>query len=77
MRVSLVLRWMLRAAVLVSQLKWIFFPVVSNDFCLLPAEYTYPPLNSSQYYLPPSATHDGDLTCDCNTVMYRYGFRPS
>lgn len=54
-----------------------FFPVVSNDFCLLPAEYTYPPLNSSQYYLPPSATHDGDLTCDCNTVMYRYGFRPS
>jgi hypothetical protein len=34
------------------------------------AEYTYPPLNVSQYYLPPRANHSGDVTCDCNTVMY-------
>jgi hypothetical protein len=34
------------------------------------AQYTYPPLNASQYYLPPQTNHTGDLTCDCNTVMY-------
>jgi len=32
--------------------------------------YNYPPLNSSQYYLPPRKDHSGDLDCDCNTVMY-------
>jgi hypothetical protein len=32
--------------------------------------YTYPPLNSSEYYLPPRTNHTGDVTCDCNTVMY-------
>jgi len=32
--------------------------------------YSYPPLNASQYYLPPRADHSGDLDCDCNTVMY-------
>jgi len=32
--------------------------------------YNYPPLNASQYYLPPRKDHDGDLKCDCNTVMY-------
>jgi len=32
--------------------------------------YNYPPLNSSQYYLPPRKDHPGDMTCDCNTVMY-------
>jgi len=32
--------------------------------------YTYPPLNASQYYLPPRTNHSGDLMCDCNTVMY-------
>jgi len=32
--------------------------------------YTYPPLNDSQYYVPPQASHTGDLDCDCNTVMY-------
>ena len=39
--------------------------------------YNYPPLNASQYYLPPRKDHSGDLTCDCNTVMYKYGFQSS
>jgi len=34
------------------------------------AEYTYPPLNATQYYLPPRTNHTGDVMCDCNTVMY-------
>ena len=34
--------------------------------------YNYPPLNASQYYLPPRVDHSGDLDCDCNTVMYKY-----
>ena len=38
--------------------------------------YNYPPINSSEYYLPPRANHSGDLTCDCNTVMYRSDSRP-
>ncbi|KAF9647146.1 hypothetical protein BDM02DRAFT_2802311 [Thelephora ganbajun] len=32
--------------------------------------YNYPPLNATQYYLPPRKDHSGDLMCDCNTVMY-------
>ncbi|KAF9790610.1 hypothetical protein BJ322DRAFT_1037347 [Thelephora terrestris] len=36
------------------------------------AEYTYPPLNASQYYLPPQTNHSGDVMCDCNTVMYSF-----
>ena len=46
-----------------------------EDPCLLPVVYTYPPLNASQYYLPPKKDHSGDLTCDCNTVMYKYEFQ--
>jgi hypothetical protein len=38
--------------------------------CRSLAEYTYPPLNASQYYLPPRTNHSGDIMCDCNTVMY-------
>ena len=34
-------------------------------------EYNYQKLNSTQYYVPPSKDHTGDLTCDCNTVLYR------
>jgi len=34
------------------------------------AEYSYQPLTPPEYYLPPSSNHSGDLTCDCNTVMY-------
>ena len=35
-------------------------------------EYTFPPINSIQYYLPPRASHSGDLICDCDAVVYRY-----
>ena len=42
-------------------------------FYLLLAEYAYPPINSTEYYLPPMANNPGDLACDCNSVMYRYG----
>jgi hypothetical protein len=34
------------------------------------AVYTYPPLNATEYYLPPRTNHTGDIMCDCNTVMY-------
>ena len=46
--------------------------VPSEDCRLLPAVYDYPPLNTSQHYLPPEADDSGDLDCDCNTVMYKY-----
>ena len=49
-----------------------FFRTTPEHFCLLSAVYTYPPLNSSQYYIPPREGNPGDLTCDCNTVMYKY-----
>ena len=42
------------------------------NFYLLSAEYIYPPINSSEYYLPPATNHSGDVMCDCNSVMYRY-----
>jgi len=32
--------------------------------------YTYEKLNVSDWYPPPSKTHAGDMTCDCDTVMY-------
>ena len=51
--------------------------VIDECFCLSLAEYTYPPLNKTQYYLPPSANDLGDVTCDCNTVMYRCGIQIS
>jgi hypothetical protein len=35
--------------------------------------YAYPPLtDSTKHYLPPRASHFGDVMCDCSTVMYRY-----
>jgi len=46
--------------------------VPSEDCCLLPAVYDYPPLNTSQHYPPPRAGDSGGLDCDCNTVMYKY-----
>jgi hypothetical protein len=49
------------------------FPVVPEDFRLLPVVYNYPPLNASQYYLPPEEGDTDGLDCDCNTVMYKYG----
>ena len=47
-------------------------PTVDEYFCLLSAAFTIPPLNSTQYYLPPGGDAFYDVTCDCNTVMYRY-----
>ena len=61
-----------RVVGLVSRLVMYIFRVISKDFCLSPVDYNYPPINSSQYYLPPSSSHAGDLDCDCNTVMYKY-----
>jgi len=46
--------------------------IPSEDYCLLPAVYNYPSLNTSQHYLPPKADDSGGLDCDCNTVMYKY-----
>lgn len=71
----LVPHWMHRAVVFVSRLVVNIFPVVSEDCCLLPASYIYPPLNTSEWYLPPNADNLGDLSCDCNTVMYKYEVR--
>ncbi|KAF9647144.1 hypothetical protein BDM02DRAFT_3129933 [Thelephora ganbajun] len=36
------------------------------------AEYNYQKLNKTEYYVPPSKNHTGDVTCDCNTMMYRW-----
>ena len=64
---------MLRAVVSVSSTHYSHSNcVIDDDSRLRSAEYTYPPLNATQYYLPPRANHSGDVTCDCNTVMYRY-----
>lgn len=60
-----------RAAVLVGRLTMYPFHVFPKDR-LFPAVYNYPPLNSTQSYLPPRQDHAGDTTCDCNTVMYMY-----
>ena len=68
----LVPHWMHRAVVLVGRVVIYIFRVISEVCCLLPVVYNYPPINSSQYYLPPSKNHSGDLGCDCNTVMYKY-----
>ena len=68
----LVPHWMHRAVVSVSRLFVDIFPVVSEDRCLLPAEYIYSPLNVTEWYVPPSEDNLGDLSCDCNTVMYKY-----
>ena len=68
----LVSHWMHRVAVLVNRLAMYIFRAVSEDFCLLPVVYIYPPLdNNGQYYILPSKNHSGDLDCDCNTVMYK------
>ena len=62
--------------VFVSRVFMNIFRDVSEDRCLLPAAYEYPPINGSQYYLPPRQDHSGDLACDCNTVMYKYEDQP-
>ena len=36
-----------------------------------PVSYNYDKLAKDHYYVSPSKNHTGDLTCDCNTVMYR------
>jgi len=41
------------------------------------ALYTYPPIKSGEYYAPPRGNVSGDMTCDCNTVMYRCEIPPS
>ena len=64
--------WMHRVAVSVSRLAMEVFPIVSEDFCLFPATYNYPPVNSSESYRPPRMEHPDDQNCDCNTVMYKY-----
>jgi len=46
--------------------------ISSEDWGPFPALYTYPPLDSTEYYLPPRVDHSGDLACDCNSVMYKY-----
>ena len=46
--------------------------IVHVVYRLLLVVYTYPPINSSQHYLPPSGNRSSDLVCDCNTVMYKY-----
>ena len=63
---------MRRVVVLVGRLVMDISLVPSEDCCLLPAVYDYPPLNTSQHYLPPVADDSGNLDCDCNTVMYEY-----
>ena len=68
----LVQSWMPRVAVSVSTSPVRAVLVVDEIFYLSPAEYTYPPLDSTQHYLPPRANNSGHVTCDCNTVMYRY-----
>lgn len=35
------------------------------------ANYTYPILDPGEYYIQPRRAHFGDMTCDCDTVMYR------
>ena len=70
--VLLVPCWMLRVVASVSRLVTYIVHAVSEDHRLLLVVYTYPPVNSSQYYLPPSGNHSGDLACDCNSVMYKY-----
>ena len=67
---------MLPVAALVSKLVRHVFRGSSENFCSLPATYTYPPLNGSHQYLPPKGDDTADLICDCNTVMYRYAFWP-
>ena len=73
-RALLVPCWMLPVVVSVgSPSACVTATPVYERACISLAEYTYPPLNASQYYLPPQTNHSGDVTCDCNTVMYRYG----
>lgn len=64
---------MLCVAVSVSQLAMCLSRAVSEGCYLLPGEYNYPPLNGSEYYIPPRQGYPGDLKCDCNFVMYKYG----
>ncbi|KAF9790611.1 hypothetical protein BJ322DRAFT_400690 [Thelephora terrestris] len=39
-------------------------------FCRGLAQYSFPPLNASEWYLPPDTSVSGDVMCDCNTVAY-------
>ena len=70
--VLLVPCWMLRVVASVSRIFTYIVHAVPEDYRLLLVVYTYPPVNSSQYYLPPSGNRSGDLACDCNSVMYKY-----
>ena len=57
-----------RVMVLVGRLVTDITLVPSEDCCLLSAVYDYPPLNT----LPLVADDSGNLSCDCNTAMYKY-----
>jgi len=43
---------------------------ILDSYCRSDPGYTYVKLNASEWYGPPSMTHEGDLACDCDTVMY-------
>jgi len=43
---------------------------ILDSYCRSDPSYTYPKLDPGEWYIPPSTTHGGDLTCDCDTVMY-------
>ena len=48
------------------------FRIASDNCCLLLVVYTYEPLDSDQFYLPPSKDDYGDQSCGCNAVIYKY-----
>ena len=65
-----------RAVVLVIRVSSCALSDLCSDCSCIPSvTYTYPPLNISQYYVPPQKDHAGDMDCDCNTVMYKYEVR--
>ena len=70
---------MLRAVAFVSRLVMHIFRIISEDCRLLPAagEYTYGPLSSDEFYVPPQHDDSGDQTCDCNSVVYKYEVQTS
>lgn len=44
----------------------------TSDLACVLDTYTIPPMNSSQYYVPPDPDRPEDLKCKCDSVMYRY-----
>jgi len=69
-RVSLAPCWTPSVAVLVSLHRVIAVTDPFDSVCS--AIYTIPPLNSTQNYVPPQRDSTSDLTCDCDSIMYRF-----